>query len=422
LASETSWRKSTVKFLLFAACLLLTLPACGPVIDSDTSSTGGEESAGEIRDRRGENGNRGENTEDDPVADPEPGDDPVADPEPGDDPILDDEIEQPTPTGLTNFGARCDAVTDCLYGDLDPNVICLGGIPGGYCTISCITHTICGDEAYCGVEAAPGQWFCGLACDNDSQCGRPDELSCDLDQLNPVCTGIPDAVDDPDPDVDPGGGGSDTGWVGDSCTRDRDCAVGDLTDNRCFGDTQGWPSGYCVAYGCRRNADCGSDAFCFLPDTTDAIGLCFQSCTGTCGRSGYDCFGVSETEAVCLPSDLPDPFVDPANVGEPCAISDQCTLGSTDDTPFPLCVPPRWPDGATGLPDGYCTAVDCTLDSSGCGSGATCVVLRADPDDSASSDLYLCMEDCPVIGETTGCRPGYFCYDDGVGSGVCWGE
>jgi hypothetical protein len=313
---------------------------------------------------------------------------------------------------VTNFGARCSTATDCLNGDSDPSVVCLSEITGGYCTLDCVVDNDCGATASCAVELGLGQWFCGLDCSDDADCGRAGELACDIYGPTPVCNGV-DAVTPPDDDP------VVSGALGTSCDLDFDCGVASLFDNRCFTDAQGWPDGYCVAYGCLSDADCGPNGFCGNSGE-EGNGVCIQACTGSCDRIGYDCLMLDDTLGLCLPP-LPDPVLDPPNVGTPCAISDQCTMGNGYETaPYAVCIPPAWPDGAEGLPDGYCTAVDCALGGSDCGIGNTCVWIPSD--DPTVEDLYLCMETCFEIGTQSTCRAGYLCYDDGYGQGVCWGE
>ncbi len=344
----------------------------------------------------------------------------------GDDPLNPDTdpLDDPVSVEITNFGAPCAANIDCINADIDPSVVCLTAIPGGYCSVACELHSECGSTANCGLEPAPGQLFCGLQCSSDTDCGRPLELGCDMSMGSPICTDLtlidpvvddPDPIDDPDPPV--------TGSVlaGEACALDTECALGSLSDNRCFTNSQGWPGGYCAAFGCYADSDCGADAFCGRGTAPDAIGLCIKSCAVTCDRPGYTCFpGADGSPGLCLPSTLPDPALDPPNVGSACTISDQCTMGNGVADPARVCIPPKWPDGALGFPDGYCSAINCTPGGSDCGTSNTCVTLPADPDDALSLDVHLCLESCPAIGMQSSCRTGYSCTDVGGPLGVCW--
>ena len=355
------------------------------------------------------------------------GDIAVDDPTEDDDPTPDDDpIDEPT--GFTNFGGRCDAVADCLYGDVDPSVVCLGGFDGGYCTIGCAAPADCGSTASCVLNFGGSQTYCGLSCAADADCGRAGELVCDLESPTPICVG-PDHLSD-DPTDDPWDDYYDdyyyddyyyddytSGAVGAYCYDDYDCAVDWFLDNRCFTDGQGWPDGYCTAYGCLSDADCGPTGICARSSNPDDLGLCLETCETFCSRFDYECYSISDTEGVCLPP-LPDPTYDPPNVGEPCTITDQCTMGNGDaEAPYRVCVPPKWDDGTAGLPDGYCTAVGCA--GGDCGYNGTCVVLPGEATDG-SEDLQLCMESCLDPGTTSTCRGGYECFDVGDGMGVCW--
>ncbi len=241
---------------------------------------------------------------------------------------------------------------------------------------------------------------------------------------SPICTDlslIDPAVDDPTPIDDPDTPVTGSLIAGEACSLDAQCALGSLADNRCFTNDQGWPGGYCAAFGCYSDSECGADAFCGRGTSADAIGLCIKSCNVTCDRPGYTCFpGAGDSPGLCLPSTLPDPTLDPPNVGSTCTISDQCTMGNGVADPARLCIPPKWPDGAAGFPDGYCSAINCTPSGSDCGTANTCVTLPADPDDALSLDVHLCLESCPGIGAQSTCRGGYSCTDVGGPLGVCW--
>lgn len=358
------------------------------------------------------------------------GDIAVDDPTEDDDPTPDDDPSDDTgdePTGFTNFGGRCEAAADCLYGDIDPSVVCLGGFDGGYCTIGCTTPADCGTTASCAMNFGGSQTYCGLSCAADADCGRTGELVCDLESPTPICVG-PDHLSD-DPTEDPWDDLWDeyyddyyyddtySGAVGSYCYDDYDCAVDSFLDNRCFTDRQGWPDGYCAAYGCLSDTDCGPTGICAQSSNPEDLGLCLETCEAFCSRFDYECYLISDTEGVCLPP-LPDPTYDPPNVGEPCTITDQCTMGNADaEAPYRICVPPEWDDGTAGLPDGYCTAVGCA--GGDCGYNGACVVLPGEATDG-SDDLQLCMESCLDPGTTSTCRDGYECFDVGDGLGVCW--
>ena len=335
------------------------------------------------------------------------------------DPIGDGPLVRPT--DFTNFAAPCSINADCVNADIDPSVVCLTAISGGYCTIGCSSNSQCGSTAFCELEPAPGQLYCGLSCNGDGDCGRPLDLGCDLGLTEPVCTdldliapNVDGPIDDP---VTPG-----DGLTGDACRLDANCRIGTLSDNRCFTRDQGWPGGYCAAFGCFSDLDCGVEGFCARGTGPDAIGLCVKTCTATCDRAGYGCFdGGAGFPGLCLPNDLPDPVLDPPNVGNPCAITDQCTMGNgMTMSPSPVCIPPKWPDGEEGFPNGYCSAVDCTPNGADCGISAICVTLPADPADPASVDLNLCLEECLAPGSVSTCRTGYECVDVGDSMGVCW--
>lgn len=350
-----------------------------------------------------------------------------------DDAPLTPDTGAPLPTGITNFGAGCIANTDCLNAATNQDVVCLTGISGGYCTIACQLDAECGSTARCGLEPAPNQLFCGLECAGDADCARPSELGCDVAASAPICMGLdmipPDVIDDttdgPDIGPDAGSGVDDPVpagvSVGTACSADTGCAIGSLTDNRCFTSAQGWPSGYCAAFGCLTDTDCGGSGFCSLPSGAGAIGLCLRTCTGTSERVGYQCITGSPTlPGLLVPSNLPDPLMDLPNVGESCVLTDQCTMGTGDlFPPDRICIPPRWPDGAGGFPDGYCTGIDCTAGLGECGTDALCITIPPDETDPASTELNLCMASCAVPGTQSTCRTGYTCIDVSGPTGVC---
>ncbi|MFE8602235.1 S8 family serine peptidase [Archangium violaceum] len=86
-----------------------------------------------------------------------------------------------------------------------------------------------------------------------------------------------------------------------------------------------------------------------------------------------------------------------AVVGQPCTSNSQCGTAG-------LCV-----TAASGYPGGYCTK-DCL--ESACPAGSRCYA------NTAGTSAY-CYATCSGMGTQGTCRTGYFCYDDGTGSGAC---
>jgi hypothetical protein len=282
-------------------------------------------------------------------------------------------------------------------------VVCLTSIPGGYCSVKCDGHEQCGDIASCAMETAPGQLYCGLICTDDADCERGD-LICDPFFDDPICVESESIV-------------SSVG-VGESCVMDSACQLGMLSDNRCYTDSQGWPEGYCTALGCTVDSECGEQGNCILQDSNE-IGSCFLSCeeSGTCSREGYYCTTENRSEPeLCLPV-LPDINEESANIGAPCTIDMQCTLGNSlsSEPANSFCIPPKWPDGTIGFPDGYCTGIDCRV--GGCGSRGACVQLEESP---GTEPLLVCAENCPVPDSISSCREGYSCFQIGNPQGICW--
>jgi MYXO-CTERM domain-containing protein len=89
-----------------------------------------------------------------------------------------------------------------------------------------------------------------------------------------------------------------------------------------------------------------------VPPGGGASGFCSELCGGANGcPNGFECAQVDPDNAVCLPSDSPEP---PGEIGDPCTAGDECVSG--------LC--------AVGEDDGICT--ETCLTSLDCPDGFSC--------------------------------------------------
>jgi hypothetical protein len=160
----------------------------------------------------------------------------------------------------------------------------------GLCLDGCTADTDCRDGYACrpsDAEDATSPTACLPACTSDDQCAN-EGFECN--QGTGRCT-------------EP----FDTAMQGEPCTTATDCPGGACRTE----DAEGWPSGMCVAIGCRLSGTggdemCPTGSSCIDDGRGDAeIGYCAPTCTvgpmSGC-RPGYACTpGAMPTEGNCTP-------------------------------------------------------------------------------------------------------------------------
>ncbi len=242
----------------------------------------------------------------------------------------------PVSLGTTGFAGRaCQDNAECGGG-----LVCLSesGISGGYCTLTCIADSHCGEGAHCvGAAQSPNnKGLCMPLC-----------------TVNADCRGTGYACYDSDDD------GRNECWL----SADGDLAIGSpcVADQACSGGIHGyclmetefkWADGYCTKE-CATNADCGEGAHCGVS------GACYAN---YCDRPNYvlddtDGDGVAE----CVSG-----ATGQGEIGSTCADVNDCAGGR-----WGLCIP-ETPSGlAKG---GYCT-LGCGAGQGECTAGSTCLEL-----------------------------------------------
>jgi hypothetical protein len=241
--------------------------------------------------------------------------------------------------------------------------------------------------------------------------------------------------------------------VGDTCTSDGDCDGVDVTTNTMGGpaicqkqQTQlfpgatqamagaSYPGGYCTRQ-CYEDTQCGDGNLCgyFGGEWGEALNICYHGCSvDTDCRTGYLCLTVNpngQPTGVCIPSNLPDggvAFFDAGTpptrgtVGKACTADLDCQTGSA----YGRCIKSTnaVDGGASGYPDGYCTA-DCTMavaDSWCMGlstahasdGGAWCLPMLFTDTSNVPFVSWQCIAGCAPGG--TDCRAGYDCAANGL--------
>jgi hypothetical protein len=239
---------------------------------------------------------------------------------------------QVAPDGGGSIGDPCLTNGDCAAGTCGPNQ---------WCTMACTTNSACGTNGsgntnYCSTGGgSAGTCSPGCASDNDCQVYP----SSSTQVCTPLSTGSTANVCAPaqtsGDDASEAGGG--TGFVGDPCTFDTDCA-----SNQCF------QASWCTA-ACTSAADtsCGFSSidaqnYC-EPAPGDAGFQCYTGCT-----TSLDCSQL--TGAVCQPMGAQS--VCNLTAG---AIGDPCETGP--GSVYTACV--AGDGGATCNDDGFCSE-DCT--------------------------------------------------------------
>ncbi len=271
----------------------------------------------------------------------------------------------PSGTGSGGVGDPCTSVADCSGGQ---NAVCVpaaGGMPGGYCTVTCgSAGTSCPSGSHCGFGTAGS--VCVKSCTSTADC-RSGYTCSDWDG-----DGTPECVA--------------SAPAGAPCTQDSDCGAG-----KCLTQGQtGWSGGYCTTT-CASDSDCSTGSQC----VTDNQGVhrCLASCqTNQDCRNGYACVADPTTSgAVCEPYGGGT-----GGIGDPCTSVADCSGGTkatcTTDT--------------GGYPGGYCSTACASTDQ--CPSGSACV--------SSNGGTGNCEKTCSA---DTDCRTGYTCQKDSQGNLVC---
>lgn len=259
----------------------------------------------------------------------------------------------------------------------------------GTCTPAC-GEVMCGNDCDCPPFASCLGGLCQPANRENLCCSRPD---CPPGQSCELPGGGESICEEPPPRPD----GGTAGPVGQPC----DQTPGSCGQRGfCIGEDQGFPGGYCSAP-CGPNRPCPGDGLCREVGMGNTI--CLDGCTaGADCREGYVCgrAGVGMGQ-VCLP--IPEGSMNPngAPVGGDCA-------GDEDCGPELVCI--ELPGNAPG---GYCTKVFCDPMTNPCPQNAECYAFPG---------LYsICLAECPVAGEQSTCRPGYYCLGPAGQAGVCVG-
>lgn len=268
-------------------------------------------------------------------------------------------------------GLACTSNTQCNGGNTCATEDVLSW-PGGYCTNTCSSNGDCASDAHCGFKDEDGDGFCVANCSNNSDCRSGYECF-DADRAGTRECG-------------PVGNGSKT--TGDPCSIISDCRGGQ--DAGCLQESVDWRNGYCTE-GCSSNSDCPAGAHCSLE-----FGICLDTCTSSCSRSGYSCVDRDmDGTRECFSGGTGS-----RAVGESCTNTWQCGGGG-----FGFCAA----ESLTGLPGGYCT-IGCDAGTGTCPDGSQCF-------DTGNGSV--CIDECP----NGSCRSGYSCFDVDSDSGTpdaCW--
>lgn len=295
------------------------------------------------------------------------------------------------PAGVV--GQKCDEAADCggagaqcaerLSGGALGQLIGGSGPTGGYCTAGCTSDEQCGEGGLCfGYFEQFGPGECRKPCSKDADCGRKDNECATL--VNPpLMVGGGMTIDVPASCQPKTVAVSYTNEVGKACNADADCNGGTCSQGQFF------PDGYCSG-GCYKDADCGAGGVCRM-NLYGTGGDCFESCKvdSDCARDamGYGCLKTGDLTVCAAKSDpLPDGVV-----GSACADNSMCGTG--------VCAMRVGPE-QVATPGGYCSSLDCTLDTD-CGAGGVC---------SPTMGRTRCYKGCTDGKE---CREGYSCVPRG---------
>ena len=178
----------------------------------------------------------------------------------------------------TDIGAPCESDDDCS------GSICLGWLPGGYCTLpDCGPDNPCPEGAMCAPLHHDGLEFdaCLKLCDMPEDCRFEDGYACDRDSTCwPVESGL---VLHPE---------------GESCILDTQCGAdfGAVCYPEYYANQPtGFTDGYCIIWECKQNG-CPPGTKCM--DVNTSTSACFAECESEddC-RPGYFC---QTAEKVCL--------------------------------------------------------------------------------------------------------------------------
>jgi hypothetical protein len=182
--------------------------------------------------------------------------------------------------------------------------------------------------------------------------------------------------------------------VGGACTQGADCLSGACFTEAILGVTGGYCTAGCAVSPAPTTVACPGGSHCGAADPTSGSGFCMQDCSGSCSRSGYQCFnadGDAGNVQECFSVGSGG-----GAVGDPCAKDADCGGGQLGfcETPF------------LGFKEGYCE-MGCDNSGHPCPGGSTCVSLT-----SGGTCLKTCTDD-------TSCRGnGYTCFN-ASGNNVC---
>jgi hypothetical protein len=292
------------------------------------------------------------------------------------------------PGGTCDNNAACDSAPGAGDGFCLDETLVFGGFPSeGYCTIDdgggavCDTDADCGPRAQC-VDSDGYKWCLADCCMFDS---CPSGQAC-FDTFQGFPLDKPSCVP-----------GDATAEDGDPCGGIYDCNESSLCRGN-VGPVE-FPGGQCWTASCTVGDDSTCHGgHCVAIDDYPTVG---NHCVDTCEvdadcrmTEGYVCFDPDgaggDEQKYCRHPQAGDACATPADCGgTPWA----CQTGAQ-------------------FPGGHCATVGCTTPGSTnqCGINAVCY------DDPAAASNY-CIDRCPTIGVTTGCRTGYTCTNVGAPSG-----
>lgn len=346
------------------------------------------------------------------------------------------------PASPATCGASGNACIACSGADVCQGGVCTAGGAGGgggggatcesqgFCpkpsggcgTFACANGCCIPGEPFGKCSTTPNPTLCGK---NNAQCGSCNTAGGETCQQT---TGGSQCV---------GGGGSVDAGVGTPCGADTDCGAPyfckTVTNIRSDGGTfaakadggtvTGIPytGGYCTRR-CNNNTVCGQGNTCLdfaafpggVNGETEKICVagCQTDSKPTTCRDGYACLGLSSSTkaGMCFV----DPDFAPGVIGSACTTRENCGDNFTAG-----CIPATGQGGATGFPNGYCTA-DCDQNLKSAQSSAAycggpkglCVTFA----DGSGQCFERCASlDGGTVGETSG--QGTCVRSDHV----CWG-
>ena len=324
-------------------------------------------------------------------------------PDPGDGPVDDRDVPRyPDVPSFDGGMGECNRPRDCrdLYGDPP---FCPNGNPSvwdcspqGFCTVECLPDQ-CFDDCDCDPFLACINGSCQPAGRRNLCCTSP-ECPTGAECIEPgggrgICPGDVDAGLPRDGGFRPDGGRDggvipDAGMpetpVGDPCASQFMCGPIGF----CIEEENGFPDGYCSQDCGPAGEPCPPGAVCKGFDMGNAI--CLDACSSNAEcRSEYVCVQVGlDPQRVCWPTPGGSNNPNGNAVGGECGTDDDCATGLQ-------CL------SFQGWPGGYCTKQFCDPMTNPCPGGSSCF--------NFPGFFSLCLDDCPIGGTQSDCRPGYYC-------------